>query len=176
MESNDDGLPIYEKLYSKKAKINKDRCFDYFSKSGLSGIDNPSHNPVIAFLDEPTPLSDKSEILNLPDDTKCMGQWRGENRSDYFQFTAGQYKEYVEAEREQSRIRYKKEEERNEHLKKEETLKSLNQKLNSKLPLTPEEQLLLSEKLSRMLTSAVRILRDDPTVEVTVSPPKPKDE
>lgn len=30
MESDDDGLPIYEKLYSKKAKVNKDRCFDYF--------------------------------------------------------------------------------------------------------------------------------------------------
>lgn len=139
----------------------------------MSGIDNPSHYPVIAFLDEPTPLNDKNQILNLPDDTKCMGQWRGENRSDYFQFTAGQYKRHDALEAEQARIRNEKEKER---LEKVATAESLSRKLASGLPRAPEEDILYCEKLSKSLTSLVRILRDDPTVIVTVSPPKPKDE
>lgn len=31
----------------------------------------------------------------LPDETPMMGQWRGEWRSDYFRFTAGQLKAFV---------------------------------------------------------------------------------
>ena len=29
--------------------------------------------------------------LSFPDDTPVMGQWRGTMRSDFFQFTVGQY-------------------------------------------------------------------------------------
>ncbi len=37
------------------------------------------------------------ELLALADETPAMGQWRSEWRSDFFQFTVGQYRQYVEA-------------------------------------------------------------------------------
>lgn len=113
-------LPIMEELYGEDAKVRKSGAVRYFSMSGNKGIDNPSHYPVIALLIDngkptATPLSNKDEVLNLPDETVCMGQWAGENRSDFFEFTAKEYKDFNEVAK-QAR---KEEEERQRKLDEE---------------------------------------------------------
>jgi hypothetical protein len=44
---------------------------------------------------EVTIVDDPRELLSMDDSTQVMGRWRGEWRSDFFQFTAGQYRQYV---------------------------------------------------------------------------------
>lgn len=50
------------------------------------------HTPVLAFVVEGDaltvrPIDNVEEVLELPDDTPLMLQWRGQWRSDWFQFT-----------------------------------------------------------------------------------------
>lgn len=57
------------------------------------------HSPLLAFKEEPTCVSVEIiikpvELLALPDETKVMGIWPGQWRSDYFQFTVGEYRTF----------------------------------------------------------------------------------
>ena len=74
---------------------------DYFRLSGVFDSERLNHTPLLVFVasedtvkvhivDKPT------ELLSFDDATPVMGQWRGEWRSDFFQFTVGQYRRYVE--------------------------------------------------------------------------------
>lgn len=75
---------------------------DYFKKSGVFECEHLTHTPLLVFtvsedtvqvriIDKPT------ELLDFPDDTPVMGQWRGDWHSDFFQFTVGQYRHFLEA-------------------------------------------------------------------------------
>ncbi|HEY3054040.1 MAG TPA: hypothetical protein VGK04_11705 [Thermoanaerobaculia bacterium] len=35
------------------------------------------------------------DLLTFPEDTKVMAQWRGQYRSDFFQFTVAQFRNYI---------------------------------------------------------------------------------
>lgn len=104
--------PAIAHLYTKQASVRNDYV-NYFDYSSERGIDNPSHFPIlVTFIDENgkpkvRALKNKNELLDLPDDTQCVGQWRGENRSDFFEFTALQYKQHVENARKRAEEEHK---------------------------------------------------------------------
>jgi len=75
---------------------------DYFSKSGLfdDGKKKLMHTPFLVFIRSGEVLtvqivSTPDMLLRLADEVKVMGQWPGVNRSDYFQFTVGQYRAFA---------------------------------------------------------------------------------
>jgi hypothetical protein len=75
---------------------------NYFKKSGVVDSERLDHTPLLAFIVSNETVKvriiDKpAELLSLTDETQVMGQWSGEWRSDFFQFTVGQYRQYVEA-------------------------------------------------------------------------------
>jgi hypothetical protein len=74
----------------------------YFRLSGVFDAERLNHTPLLVFSAENETvqvllLDDPRELLSLDDGTQVMGQWRGEWRSDFFQFTVGQYRQYVDA-------------------------------------------------------------------------------
>ena len=76
---------------------------DYFKLSGVFASERLNHTPLLAFITSEDIVTvriiDKPvALLAFADETPVMGQWRGEWRSDFFQFTVGQYRQYVEAE------------------------------------------------------------------------------
>jgi hypothetical protein len=73
---------------------------DYFEKSGIRDWKKLTHTPLLVFLTRDESIEvriiDKPvELLALPDDTPVMGQWKGEWRSDFFQFTVGQLRMHI---------------------------------------------------------------------------------
>ena len=75
---------------------------DFFKLSDVFTAERLNHTPLIVFIaTEDTVqvhlLDHAHELLAFPDDTPVMGQWRGIMRSDFFQFTVGQYRAYAEA-------------------------------------------------------------------------------
>ena len=145
MNLNEFQHPIMNKLYSTEASVRTEDVTKYFSMSGPNGIDNPSHYPiiVIGISEDGTPstraLTNKNELLALPDETQCIGQWRGENRSDFFKFTARQYKEHI----------------------------SLATKHVA--PTAPDQDETKSEpqdRLTLMMRDAIRFIRNDKSLEV----------
>jgi len=74
----------------------------FFKRSGVFDNEWLNHTPLLVFIASETSVTVRiinkpNELLSLPDDTQVMGQWRGKYRSDYFQFTVGQYRPYAEA-------------------------------------------------------------------------------
>lgn len=74
---------------------------EYFSISGLFSYSKLKHTPFLVFLQDEAGgdvriVDEPKRLLFYPDDTPVMGQWRGEWRSDFFQFTVGQYRAYLE--------------------------------------------------------------------------------
>lgn len=72
----------------------------YFTLSGVFEAERLNHTPLLVFSTEEdsvrvTIVDDSRELLSMDDSTQVMGQWRGEWRSDFFQFTVGQYRQYV---------------------------------------------------------------------------------
>jgi hypothetical protein len=68
---------------------------EYFQKSGIRESKKLSHTPLLVFqiagdTAEVKVLDRADKLLEYPDDTTVMRQWRGEWRSDFFQFTVGQ--------------------------------------------------------------------------------------
>lgn len=75
---------------------------DYFEQSGTFESEQLAHTPFLVFLVEGDTVTvrivDKpSKLLALPDDTSVMSQWRGAWRSDFFQFSVGQYRRHIES-------------------------------------------------------------------------------
>ena len=75
---------------------------DFFKLSDVFTAERLNHTPLLVFIaSEDTVqirLLDRAlDLLSLPDETPVMGQWRGTMRSDFFQFTVGQYRAYAEA-------------------------------------------------------------------------------
>ena len=76
---------------------------DFFTQSGVFHGEPLIHTPLLVFVAtqdavEVRILHMPSELLAFPDETPVMGQWRGEWRSDYFQFTVGQYRQHTESQ------------------------------------------------------------------------------
>ena len=75
---------------------------DFFKLSDVFTAERLNHTPLIVFIATADVLQVRlldhaSELLSFPDVTPVMGQWRGTMRSDFFQFTVGQYRAYAEA-------------------------------------------------------------------------------
>lgn len=74
---------------------------EYFQRSGIRDHKKLNHTPLLVFqigddTVEVRILDRADKLLEYPDDTKVMGQWRGEWRSDFFQFTVGQFREHID--------------------------------------------------------------------------------
>jgi hypothetical protein len=74
---------------------------EFFKKSGVFESEHLAHHPLLTFLEKENVIhvqiiESPRKLLSFPDTTPIMGQWAGEWRSDYFQFTVGQYRHYVE--------------------------------------------------------------------------------
>lgn len=75
---------------------------DYFKSSGIRAYKVLSQTPLLVFHDELDGVRVEVvrrpvALLDLPDDTPVMGQWQGKHSSDFFQFTVGQFRAYVDA-------------------------------------------------------------------------------
>lgn len=75
---------------------------DYFKLSGVFDYEELNHTPLLVFivLDDVVKVQvvrKPMELLSLNDEIQVMGQWRGEWRSDFFQFTVGQFRKHFEA-------------------------------------------------------------------------------
>ena len=74
----------------------------YFRISGVFDEEQLKHTPFLVFDATNDTLhvqiiGNAVKLLAYPDETPVMGQWRGDFRSDYFQFKVGQYRQYLEA-------------------------------------------------------------------------------
>jgi hypothetical protein len=78
---------------------------EYFKLSGVFESERLTHTPLLVFIaghDAVTVrIVDKAtDLLSFPDETPVMGQWAGQWRSDFFQFTVGQYRQHLLAKSE----------------------------------------------------------------------------
>lgn len=77
---------------------------DFFEISGnFSGV-KLNHTPFLVFSEEDDVIrvhivDSADQLLKFPDETPVMGQWQGNFRSDFFQFTVGDYSPYADAKR-----------------------------------------------------------------------------
>ena len=79
---------------------------DFFEKSGNFSDVKLAHTPFLVFLEEEDAIHvhivDRSaQLLSFSDETKVMGQWQGNYRSDFFQFTVSDYRLYVDEKKKQ---------------------------------------------------------------------------
>jgi hypothetical protein len=73
---------------------------DYFRLSGIREQRVLKHTPFLVFIvhDDTVDVRivDKpKDLLSYPDETQVMTQWAGQWRSDFFQFTVGQFRQYI---------------------------------------------------------------------------------
>ena len=72
----------------------------FFEKSDIRYYKDLGHTPALVFNVEGDTVhviivNNPSELLLYPDSTKVMMQWKGQWRSDFFQFTVGEYREHL---------------------------------------------------------------------------------
>jgi hypothetical protein len=73
---------------------------DYFKLSGIREYKELSRTPFLVFVVngetvEVKIVDNARQLLTYPDETQVMAQWSGRYRSDFFQFTVGQLRDYV---------------------------------------------------------------------------------
>lgn len=73
----------------------------YFKLSGIRECKRLQHNPFLVFLVKDKKVTvviiDRAdELLAHPPETKVMAQWGGKYRSDFFQFTVGDFQKYIQ--------------------------------------------------------------------------------
>jgi hypothetical protein len=73
---------------------------EYFKLSGVFESERLTHTPLLVFIAGQDAITvrivDKPiDLLPFPDETPVMGQWAGQWRSDFFQFTVGQYRQHL---------------------------------------------------------------------------------
>ena len=86
-----------------KPKINTCGCTDlndFFRLSGILEDIKLTHTPFIVFLPEYGGIQVKiidraKDLLKLPDDIQVMAQWKGQWRSNFFQFKVGDLRRYL---------------------------------------------------------------------------------
>jgi|GEM_PF-4062631 len=72
----------------------------YFKLSGIREYKELTHTPFLVFvlssnMVEVKIVGNAKKLLEFPDETQVMAQWRGEWRSDFFQFKVGDLRNYV---------------------------------------------------------------------------------
>ncbi len=73
---------------------------ELFKLSGIIEYKKLNHTPFLAFIEngdnvEVKIIDNSKHLLELPDNTKVMAQWRGDWHSDFFQFCVGDVRQYV---------------------------------------------------------------------------------
>ncbi len=73
---------------------------DYFRLSGIREHKKLPHTPFLVFvvvenIVEIQIVDSASKLLEFPDGTQVMAQWRGQWKSDFFKFTVGDLREYI---------------------------------------------------------------------------------
>ncbi len=73
---------------------------EFFQSSGIREYKKLDHSPLLVFevtgdTVEVKVVERADLLLNYPDEIKVMAQWGGQWRSDYFQFTVGQFREHI---------------------------------------------------------------------------------
>ena len=73
---------------------------EYFKLSGVFESERLTYTPLLVFTTDQDAVTvrivDKpTDLLSFPDETPVMGQWTGQWRSDFFQFTVGQYRQHL---------------------------------------------------------------------------------
>lgn len=73
---------------------------DYFRLSGVLTYKRLNHTPFLVFEERDSEVVvqivySARELLNFPKETKVMGQWRGEWRSYFFQFTVSDVQAFM---------------------------------------------------------------------------------
>ncbi len=79
---------------------------DFYEKSGNFSAAKLTHTPFLVFLEKEGAIRVKivdsaDQLLTFSDETSVMGQWQGNYRSDFFQFTVGDYRSYAVEKRKQ---------------------------------------------------------------------------
>jgi len=74
---------------------------EFFEQSGNFSGGKLTHTPFLVFLEEESAIrvrivESAEQLLSFPDETPVMGQWQGNYRSDFFQFTVGDYRPYAD--------------------------------------------------------------------------------
>jgi hypothetical protein len=75
---------------------------EYFRLSGIREFKNLNHTPLLAFETSEVSVTVRivdsaDKLMDFPDETKVMAQWRGQWKSDFFQFTVGQFRSHITA-------------------------------------------------------------------------------
>ncbi len=73
---------------------------DYFRISSVFTAGKLTHSPFLVFIEKDNTVQveivrNAPDLLSYSDETLVMGQWAGEWRSDYFQFTVGDYRGFL---------------------------------------------------------------------------------
>jgi hypothetical protein len=73
---------------------------DYFKLSGIRESKKLPHTPFLVFVVSTDAVEVKivdsaKTLLEFPDETQVMAQWRGQWKSDFFQFKVGDLRKYV---------------------------------------------------------------------------------
>jgi hypothetical protein len=73
---------------------------EYFKLSGVFERERLTHTPLLVFIADQDSVTvrivdNPTDLLSLPDETPVMGQWAGQWRSDFFQFTVSHYRQYL---------------------------------------------------------------------------------
>lgn len=74
---------------------------EYFKYSGVLREGKERHTPFLVFVTRDDNVTIEivdrlSELLNYPDDTPVMAQWRGQWSSDFFKYTVGDVRQQME--------------------------------------------------------------------------------
>ena len=78
---------------------------EYFEISGNFSGAKLTHTPFLVFSADDDDVirvhivDSADQLLKFPDETPVMGQWQGNFRSDFFQFTVGDFRPYADAKR-----------------------------------------------------------------------------
>lgn len=73
---------------------------EYFKLGGIREHKKLTHTPFLVFkvfadTVEVKIVDNAKTLLEYPDDTHVMAQWKGQWRSDFFQFKVGDFRRYV---------------------------------------------------------------------------------
>ncbi len=73
---------------------------EYFRLSGIRECKKLTHTPFLIFLAsqdavEVRVVDDAKKLLGYPDDTPVMNQWRGQWKSDFFQFKVADLRKHI---------------------------------------------------------------------------------
>ncbi len=82
----------------------------FFEESGIRNCREQKQHPYLIFSPTKTRMNvdicyTADELLELPDNTKVMAQWKGKKRSDFYRFTVRELKRHIAGNPRQARQR-----------------------------------------------------------------------